>query len=47
MSLLIIVTADAVEVSADKPVVISKFILNAKEIEFDAVAQSGLSFSYV
>jgi carbamoylphosphate synthase large subunit len=30
---------EALEVSPDKPVVISKFYLNAKEIEFDAVAQ--------
>ena len=31
----------AVEVSPDKPVVISKFISHAKEIEFDAVARRG------
>lgn len=31
----------AVDVSRDHPVVISKFILNAKEIEFDAVAHNG------
>lgn len=31
----------AEEVSPDKPVVISKYIVNAKEIEFDAVAQDG------
>jgi carbamoyl-phosphate synthase large subunit len=30
---------EALGVSPDKPVVISKFYLNAKEIEFDAVAQ--------
>ena len=36
---LILYAIDAEEVSADKPVVISKYILNAKEIEFDAVAQ--------
>ena len=30
---------EAVMVSNEKPVVISKFILNAKEIEFDAVAK--------
>lgn len=32
--------------SADKPVVISKYILNAKEIEFDAVAQDGALLNY-
>ncbi len=32
--------------SADKPVVISKYVLNAKEIEFDAVAQSGVILNY-
>lgn len=37
---------DAAEVSADKPVVISKYVLNAKEIEFDAVAQSGHVLNY-
>ena len=37
---------NAEEVSADKPVVISKYILNAKEIEFDAVAQSGHILNY-
>ena len=37
---------DAEEVSADKPVVISKYILNAKEIEFDAVAQNGHILNY-
>ncbi|MBD3374440.1 carbamoyl-phosphate synthase (glutamine-hydrolyzing) large subunit [candidate division KSB1 bacterium] len=31
----------ATDISADHPVVISKFIENAKEIEFDAVAQKG------
>ena len=36
---IILHVIDAEEVSADKPVVISKYILNAKEIEFDAVAQ--------
>mmetsp|Transcript_2562 Transcript_2562/g.3909 ORF Transcript_2562/g.3909 Transcript_2562/m.3909 type:complete len:136 (-) Transcript_2562:11-418(-) len=30
----------AAKVSADKPVVVTKFILNAKEIEFDAVANA-------
>eukprot|EP01035_Chromulina_nebulosa_P019330 gene19330-25194_t len=37
---------DAEEVSPDKPVVISKYILNAKEIEFDAVAQNGHILNY-
>ena len=37
---------NAVEVSEDKPVVISKYILNAKEIEFDAVAQNGDILNY-
>lgn len=37
---------DAAEVSADKPVVISKYVLNAKEIEFDAVAQAGHVLNY-
>ena len=37
---------EAEEVSADKPVVISKYILNAKEIEFDAVAQNGGILNY-
>lgn len=31
----------AVDVSPEHPVVISKFIVNAKELEFDAVAQNG------
>ena len=30
---------EAADVSQDKPVVITKFIVNAKEIEFDAVAK--------
>ena len=38
--------ANAADVSADKPVVISKYILNAKEIEFDAVASSGHILNY-
>ena len=38
--------ANAAEVSADKPVVISKYILNAKEIEFDAVANKGKIINY-
>ena len=37
---------EAADVSADKPVVISKYILNAKEIEFDAVAQDGHILNY-
>lgn len=37
---------DAEDISPDKPVVISKFILNAKEIEFDAVAQEGHVLNY-
>ena len=36
---LLLLLLDAVEVSQDKPVVISKFILGAKEVEFDAVAR--------
>ena len=36
----------AAEVSGDKPVVVSKFITNAKEIEFDAVAQDGIILNY-
>jgi len=31
----------AVEISSEYPIVISKFMLNAKELEFDAVAQNG------
>jgi carbamoyl-phosphate synthase large subunit len=37
---------EAEDVSPDKPVVMSKFILNAKEIEFDAVAQEGHVLNY-
>jgi carbamoyl-phosphate synthase large subunit len=37
---------EAEDVSADKPVVISKFILNCKEIEFDAVGQDGHILNY-
>ncbi len=33
-------------VAKDKPVVISKYILNAKEIEFDGVAQNGKILNY-
>jgi len=36
----------ASEISKDYPVVISKFITNAKEIEFDAVAKKGNLFCY-
>ena len=36
----------AEDVSPDKPVVISKYIVNAKEIEFDAVAQDGHILNY-
>lgn len=34
------------ELAQDKPVVVSKFILNAKEIEFDGVAQDGKILNY-
>ena len=37
----------AAEVSPDHPVVISKFILGAKEIEIDGVAKNGELFGYV
>ena len=37
---------EAADVSPDKPVVISKYIVNAKEIEFDAVAQDGSILNY-
>ena len=36
----------AAKVSADKPVVVTKFVLNAKEIEFDAVANQGTILNY-
>jgi carbamoyl-phosphate synthase small subunit len=36
----------AADVAADKPVVITKFILGAKEIEFDAVASNGIILNY-
>jgi len=36
----------AADVAADKPVVVTKFILNAKEIEFDAVALNGTILNY-
>jgi len=37
---------DADEVSSDHPIVVSKFILNAKEVEFDAVAKNGRILNY-
>lgn len=37
---------DATDVSPDHPVVVSKFIKNAKEIEFDAVASDGRILNY-
>mmetsp|Transcript_22121 Transcript_22121/g.71240 ORF Transcript_22121/g.71240 Transcript_22121/m.71240 type:complete len:1665 (-) Transcript_22121:441-5435(-) len=37
---------DAADVSPDHPVVVSKFITNAKEIEFDAVASEGKILNY-
>lgn len=37
---------NAEEISEDKPVVISKYITNAKEIEFDAVAANGEILNY-
>lgn len=37
---------NAEDVSFDKPVVISKFVVNAKEIEFDGVAQDGHVLNY-
>jgi carbamoyl-phosphate synthase/aspartate carbamoyltransferase len=36
----------AADVAADKPVVITKFIMGAKEIEFDAVASNGTILNY-
>ena len=36
----------ATEVGNDKPIVVTKFILNAKEIEFDAVANKGTILNY-
>ncbi|GMI16053.1 hypothetical protein TrLO_g1426 [Triparma laevis f. longispina] len=38
--------AQAADVAGDKPVVVTKFILNAKEIEFDGVAQDGDVLNY-
>ena len=37
---------DASAVSPDRPVVVSKFIRNAKEIEFDAVCKEGHVLNY-
>ena len=36
----------AADVGNDKPVVVTKFILNAKEIEFDAIAKKGEILNY-
>jgi MGS-like domain/Carbamoyl-phosphate synthase L chain, ATP binding domain len=36
----------AADVGNDKPVVVTKFILNAKEIEFDAIANKGVILNY-
>jgi len=36
----------AAAISDDKPVVVTKFILDAKEIEFDAIAQKGVILNY-
>lgn len=36
----------AADVGNDKPVVVTKFIVNAKEIEFDAVANNGVILNY-
>ena len=36
----------AADVAADKPVVVTKFIVNAKEIEFDAIANKGQILNY-
>jgi len=36
----------AVDVAADKPIVVTKFILGAKEIEFDAIANNGTILNY-
>ena len=37
----------AADVAADKPVVVTKFILDAKENEFDGVADNGKILNYV
>jgi carbamoylphosphate synthase large subunit/anthranilate/para-aminobenzoate synthase component II len=36
----------AADVGNDKPIVVTKFILDAKEIEFDAVANNGIILNY-
>ena len=36
----------AIDVAADKPIVVTKFVLNAKEIEFDAIANNGTILNY-
>ena len=36
----------AAEVAADKPVVVTKFVVGAKEIEFDAIAKNGSILNY-
>lgn len=36
----------AADVGNDKPVVVTKFIVNAKEIEFDAIANNGVILNY-
>ena len=43
---LVACLANAEEVSQDKPVVLTKFILNAKEVEVDAVANNGHVLNY-
>ena len=37
---------EASDVAGDKPVVVTKFVMNAKEIEFDAVARDGTILNY-
>jgi carbamoylphosphate synthase large subunit len=44
--LLLLSLSAAEEISQDKPVVISKFHTNCKEIEFDAVASNGEILNY-
>ena len=36
----------ASDIAADKPVVVTKFIVNLKEIEFDAVVCNGMILNY-
>merc|ERR1719167_1313167 len=43
---LVTFLAQAADLSSDHPVVVSKFILGAKEIEMDAVAQNGKVLNY-